>query len=160
MCCLFMLMQLKDYQTRNMGANLWSVAVASVASCACYMFARILRIRYVVVSVFYCCNCPVCCPFERQRKVGGRMRCAGHNNNLCPVTSCHISCMINELISAHSAHNIPRLFCRKTGAHPPISTMENRLDKDCQRDSREGDRDRGVVNWQLDWGTNQHNWWL
>lgn len=37
------------------------------------------------------------------------MRCAGHNNNLCPVTSCHISCMINELISAHSAHNIPRL---------------------------------------------------
>lgn len=70
-----MLMQLKDYQTRNMGANLWSVAVASVAiivaSCACYMFARILRIRYVVVSVFYCCNCPVCCPFVRQRKVGG-----------------------------------------------------------------------------------------
>lgn len=67
LCCLFMLMQLKDYQTRNMGANLWSVAVASVASCACYMLARILRIRYVVVSVFYCCNCPVCCPFERQK---------------------------------------------------------------------------------------------
>lgn len=91
-----------------------------------------------------------------RQQPGGRMRCAGHNNNLCPVTSCHISCMINELISAHSAHNIPRLFCRKTGAHPLISTMENRLDKDCQRDSREGDRERGVVNWQLDWGTNQH----
>lgn len=52
-CCLFMLMQLKDYQTRNMGANLWSIAVSlSWPAASHYMFLRILRIRYVLVSFF------------------------------------------------------------------------------------------------------------
>lgn len=98
-CCLFMLMQLKDYQTRNMGANLWSNAVSLPWPAAShYMFLRILRIRYVVVLFFIVAI--VLCACVCVLKGNNRMRFAGHNNHLCPVTSCHISCMINESISA------------------------------------------------------------
>lgn len=76
--------------------------VASMASCVAALHvsadpAHSLRSRFI----FYCCDCPVCVVCVSVLKGNNRMRFAGHNNNhLCPVTSCHISCMINELILA------------------------------------------------------------